>query len=835
MGRIKYIFYTGILLFSTCLYAQQTIIKGKVTDAESGDPIPFVNVYFKGTEIGTTTDFDGYYILKSTSPTDSLIASYIGYIKRAKAFEKGKENQINFQLTPELFRLDEFVVYPGENPAFEILRRVVKNKKENDKRKLNAYEYESYNKIELDIDNLSEKFRQKKVMKKIAQVLDSVERIAGEDGRPILPVFISESISEFYYRTDPIRKREKIVKTRITGVGVQDGTLVSQLIGSTFQEYNFYSNYLNILEKEFVSPIADFWKAYYDYSLKDSLYLGDEYVYKIDVWPLHKQDLAFTGTIWISKNDYALKQIDVTITNDANLNFVDKIKIQQELAKTSEGAWLPSKTRVLLDIAEVNNEWAGMLAKFYNSNKNFKVNSPYNLKFYENPLELSEQALIEEKGYWEEHRHDSLTQTEKNVYIMIDSLRNIPVIRSYSEIINIALNGYKPVGKYKTIDLGPYLYTYSNNNIEGHRVRFGGRTNIHFSSKWVFKGYLAYGFRDENFKYGGEGTYIFDRKPWTTFTASYTHDIEQVGLTSEDMGDNPLFYTFSRYGTLSRPFLFTEKSARFQTDLITGITNKFNIRNREYRPLYPFEYFVGPEPDTSVRKSWFTTTELVAEVKFAKGEIWLQNDNERLTLGSDKAPIVTFRFTKGMKGFLNGDFSYEKYTLNANQYVKLGVLGKTWYNFNLGYIPSKVPYQLLQVHLGNQTPFYNWSAFNLMRYFEFISDTYTSFNYIHRFEGLFFNRIPLIKKLKWRMLTTGSLLYGTLRQENIDLIPTADLNGNLYPTFGSLDRNKPYIELGYGIENIFKFLRVDAIHRINYTDRPGARKFGIFVSAQFRL
>ena len=227
----------------------------------------------------------------------------------------------------------------------------------------------SYNKIEFDIDNLTDKFKSRRLVQKVQAVIDSVDRIAGEDGNPVLPIFFSESISKFYFRNNPTLQKENILKTKITGVGIQDGTFVSQLIGSSLQEYNFYQNWLNILNKEFVSPIADGWRYYYDVFLIDSLYIDNYLCYRIDIYPKRDQDLAFSGSIWITKEHYALKRVDLFIDKSANLNFIERIKIQQELERTEAGPWIPVKSRVLVDVSEVSENYAGLLAKFYTSNK----------------------------------------------------------------------------------------------------------------------------------------------------------------------------------------------------------------------------------------------------------------------------------------------------------------------------------------------------------------------------------------------------------------------------------------------------------------------------------
>ncbi|MFM7194053.1 MAG: DUF5686 family protein, partial [Bacteroidota bacterium] len=383
------------------LNAQETIIRGKVTDGGSGDPLPFVNVYFKGTQTGATTDFDGNYLIRTTLPGDSLVAAYVGYHPRTKAVIKGIQQTVNFQLSEAVVALEAVVVRPGENPAFPMLKKMVRNKSVHDKRRLDAYEYDTYTKIEIDVDNISEKFRNKKIVRKISQVLDSVERIAGEDGKPILPMMISESVSKIYYRDNPILRKEFISRTKITGVGVEDGTTVTQMVGSSFQEYNFYQNWLSILVKEFVSPLADGGRIYYEYDLMDSLMIGNHYCYKIDFYPRSPQELAFTGTMWLTKDSSALKRIDATVGRSANLNFIEKIRIQQELAPVEGGAWLPVRNRILIDVSEITPNSAGMLAKFYTSNENFLVGKPHPPRFYEQTIELAEDSrMVQDESVW---------------------------------------------------------------------------------------------------------------------------------------------------------------------------------------------------------------------------------------------------------------------------------------------------------------------------------------------------------------------------------------------------------------------------------------------------
>jgi hypothetical protein len=838
---LRYFSICGFILLSVAAFAQETIVKGKVVDANSGDPLPFVNVVFIGTAIGATTDFDGNYIIKTNTPGDTVVASYVGYISRKKQIQKGQTQTVNFTLQEDVTSLAEVVVKSGENPAWEILRQVVKNKTRNDKRQYNAYEYDTYTKIEIDVDNMSDKMRKKKVMKKITQVLDSVDRIAGEDGKPILPLFISESVSKFYYREDPTLKYEHILKSKMTGVGIDDGTFVTQLVGTSFQEYNFYQNWLNILGKEFVSPIADGWRLYYDYDLMDSVYVGDDFCYRLDVYPKSAQELAFTGTIWITKEDYALKQVDATISKEANLNFIEKIKIQQELSEINQQGWLPVKNRVLIDISEISNRSAGMLAKFYTSNKNFVINKPREVKFYQKPIVMAEDArLYEAEEYWDTLRHEPLSSTEKSVYKMIDTLTNMPVVRTYTDIIKTAVNGYFDAGK---IYIGPYNALIAVNNIEGLRLMAGLKTTIDFSNKWILRGQFGYGFNDERFKYLGRVDHIFSRKHWTIASIRIRSDIGRVGIDEDAIADSYLLAASQRWGNFRRGYYFDEGRFNIQRELFKGFTGRVAARYMTFRPTFPFEYKSDPEGMNTAVASNFETAEVTLEARYARDEVFLQDDNERVSMGTTKSPIFTLRYTRGLEGVAGSDFDYTKVKLSVNKRIKWGPLGYSYFNLAGEYIFDPVPYPLLSPHLGNQSFFYTTVTYNLMDYGEFVSDRYLSLNYQHHFEGLFLNRIPLIQKLKWRLVGTANILYGGLTEQNREmiLIPSGEGNNEFVPAY--FQKGKPYLELGYGVENIFRFLRIDFVHRLSYLDyaneisgvRPDVRNFAILFSAQFSL
>ncbi|HMR57107.1 MAG TPA: DUF5686 family protein, partial [Cyclobacteriaceae bacterium] len=655
--------------------------------------------------------------------------------------------------------------------------------------------------------------------------------IAGEDGKPILPLFITESVSKIYYRDNPSLKKEHILKTKISGIGVEDGTTVTQMIGSSFQEYNFYQNWLSILSKEFVSPIADGWRIYYDYDLTDSLYIGDDYCYRLDFFPRSPQDLAFTGTIWITKADFALKQIDAAMGKQANLNFVDKIRIQQELTKTDLGAWVPIKNRVLIDVEQIGKSNPGMLAKFYTSNKNIITNKPHNPGFYERSIELAEDARLEEDKHWDSLRHEPLSETERNVYKMIDTLRNIPIVKTYTDIFKVIVNGYYNLGK---VEVGPYLSLVTWNNIEGFRVQGGLKTNYQFSKKWVLQGQLAYGFDDDRVKYLASVQRILSRQRWTTISFRARHDLGRLGVDDESLADNPIFLAATRWGYFRRGFYSDEYRVAFQREIFKGYSQKISVRHWSFEPTYEFGYF-NPGEITSTIYDRFQASEVSVESRYARDEVFLQDDNDRISLGTNKWPVITLKYTHGFNGVLGSDFEYDKLRFNLTKRIKTGPLGVGHVTLSGEYVFNAIPYPLLTLHLGNQSPVYSSVTYNLMNFGEFVSDRYASIQYRQYLEGFLLNRIPLLNKLKWRLLATSNVVVGGMRQSNRNLIAQYTPSGADALQPGYFKNSKPYIELGYGVENIFKIFRVDFIHRVSYLENPDARKFGILFSAQLQL
>lgn len=849
--RMTYRKFIQILILSIFViayqftYAQYTIT-GRVTDAKNGDPLPFATVGLKGLNVGAQTNFEGIYVIKSKVLTDSIYVSTVNYKKRSKVLDKKALSQtIDFQLQGEARSLDEVVVYSGENPAFKILRKVSENREKNDRKRLTAFEYNSYSKMELDVDNLSDKFKERKVMKQIQGAIAKFEKLAGEDGKAVIPTFISETLSKFYFRESPSRKKEIILKNNIKGVGVKEGGFVSQLVGGNiFANYNFYDNFVPFLGKDIISPLGENWKGTYKWFLADTTDVDGHICYGLEFDPKNDKDLVFVGKAYIDTTSFALVQIDATVGKEANINFIDKIKISQELEQTSEGAWLPAKTRFLIDIAELTKNSAGMLLKMYISNKDFVVNKPKELSFYDLPIEVAEDSKEPDPKFWLEARHESLSAQDILASKLIDTVRNVPIVKTYVEIAEIIASGYKRFNKF---GIGPYLTSFALNKMEGLRLRLGFKTYSNFSKDWILKGWLGFGTKDKVLKYGGEVDYILSRRHWSVLGIKHSYDLERLGLTPELIGDNKIFYAFTRWGAYTGAFYRRESEIFLKTEPTKGISFTGAFTTRAFDPLFEFQYRTHPEAGkNSPTLDYYNDTFFTLEARFAKNETYIMDGNERIALGSKRAPTLTLTYQHGIKT-LNGNFNYDRFMAKVFQSFRVGTLGRSDYTIQAGYIPTNLPAPLLFPHLGNETFFYNRAAFNTMHYFEFVSDKYVSLNYNHNFEGLLFNRIPAIRQLKWRLIASANVLFGSQREQNKELMQDAipvinprHIKGDLQPrySFSGLDPNKPFVEIGYGIDNIFKIFRLQAFHRLSYLDHlsPSGREpkpFALKASVHF--
>lgn len=758
----------------------------------------------------------------------------MGFETIVKPVLVGEMQNIDFALRESASQLKEFVVKPGGvNPAEVIMRRAQKKRKDHNPEKIEFYEYDAYSKVQLAVDNVSEKFKKRKLFKAMSPLFDTVSSLSDSSAQKVLPVFVSETISEYYFRKFPRRTKEVIKATKIQGVGVGDESYVSQVLGSTFQQYNFYENNLYIMDKDFISPMSALANSYYYFSLRDSGTVNGKPCYQIRVDPKNAKDLVFSGILWISTTTYALKQLNLEITKDANLNFIEKLKIQQEYEEAKDGYWLPNKTRILIDIAEITNNSVGLIGLYYNSAKNIEINKVHELPFYDDKLTVNENAFKQDEAYWDTSRHETITDEDKRIYKMVDSLKNQPVIKTYVDVVDVIVEGHFPLGK---VEIGPYQHLIGYNNLEGFRNRIGLRTTPDFHKDLMLIAYGAYGYKDDEFKYGLKANYVFNRTKWGKLGGFVTKDVELIGLTDEDIGTTALYDAFATIGTNTLNRSFT-KRLWLEKELVKGYTQRVMLTHKNYlfEPVgyFNFGYKTNPADSSSSISSDYTISSFKLSGRLSHKEQFIIRRNRRLSLGNLKAPVLTVDYTQSLKNVLGGDFNYTQIGLELWQFNSLGNIGTFEYTIRGYKTFGTAPYPSLFIMRGNQSIFSNGYSYNLMNFFEFAADQYLAAEYEHQFNGLIMNRVPLLKNYNLRSFANTKMVYGTMSESNKALMPQSASFTN--PNF--FVNGKPYIEVGYGLENIFRFLRLDLIHRLTYVDdeHPNSRSFGVKVNAVLRF
>ena len=811
---------TCCALTQLALAQQAYTITGRVTDAATGEGIPFASLALKGTLVGTTSDAEGQYRLQTTQFADSIQVFSLGYQARVYRLLAIASQTVDVQLVAAATKLQEVKIYAKKgDPAYRIIREVVRKRAAYDPSQLSAFQYDSYTKIEGYLNNFDQKRPNGRRPGPINRLLSKLPAITDASGRAAVPVFVSETFSQFFTRTSPVLQKENILKSHVTGVGVGNGALIAQLTGASFQQYNFYRNSLFVFQKDIPSPVGGSWETVYTFRLKDTVAVGNVVCFEVEFAPKRAADLAFEGTVWIDTLNYALTQVDARVDKRANINFIDELRIEQDWEQTESGVRFPTQTQLTIDTWQPTEKAPGALIRFLATATGIVENQPKEADFYNPAIELADDYKTDDLTFWKSVRPQQLSSRDLRAMQVVDSVRSVPLMRVAGRFINIATLGYIPIPKLH-LEIGHLLDSYASNTVEGHRFRLGGRTTTGFSKKWLLTGYLAYGTLDKQIKYSAGVEHILSRKPWTVVGYRQTDDLERVGLGADNLGNNTFFSAYSRFGTIRRPYFQEDKLLYLRREMGKGLTQTLAMRRRSFDPLFPFAFRPQPQDNDQNIRSSYAVSEFTSETRYAPDELLIQNDNTRLSTGATRKPIITLRYTIGIRNLFDSDFTYHRVSMSLKHSFRMGVLGRSYYTIDAGIIPSTVPYTLLYTPLGNESWFYVGNAYNLMNYFEFVADRWATVRYEHNFGGLLFNRVPVLRRLKWRELVTAKVMVGSVSAANTNLIPPTDAQGRAVDGFSSLT-STPYVEVGYGVDNIFKVFRVDAIHRLTYLDNVG--------------
>ena len=710
---------------------------------------------------------------------------------------------------------------PDERPSAILHRRLVRNKPVNNKEKLGAYQYETYNKLQLDLNNIGEKFGDREIIKRFDVVLDYLDTL--DSGASYLPLLLTESLSDYYYRTNPKKKKEVVKASRITGI---QNVEVNQFLGEMYQDINVYENYLGIFDKSFISPAADFAPSFYKFYLEDSSFIDNQWCYKLKFTPKRSGDLTFEGEMWVHDTTYAIKSWTATVADIANINYVNGFYLEQKFDQVEKEVWMLTFDKLIVDLkVRKKSKVLGFFGRKLTTRKNFVINTPHAPSFYrssENVVVLDD-AEGKSEEYWIQNRHVPLSIQEHDIDVMIDSLTKVPLFNAFKTFTYMATTGFYKWGK---IEVGSWQTLMSFNQIEGFRNQFELRTSNDFSRKVEFSGKIAYGYLDERFKYGGLMRWNVTPKKRGMFRGFYEYDLKQIGLGENAADIDVAIGALVRTVPL-RELTYVEKIGfDFEKDVGKSFIFSTGFQWKELESMGAANYRVpndnlgGFDVIQKIR-----TAETFVQVRFAKNEEFLKGAFDRISLGS-KYPILSLKGTFGIKGIANSDYEYQKVEFDLRHSPNLGIFGKFYYQIYAGKVFGTAAYPFLRVHEGSQTYWLQSTAHNSMAFFEFISDQYVGVRASHHFDGLIFDRIPLVNKLKWRLVASGKSVWGTIADRQLETM--------LLPSFTRHFGNVPYVESSIGIENIFKVLRVDCVWRMTHLD-PGMNPFAIRAKLTIRF
>jgi hypothetical protein len=823
MNRAGWLLFSLLALGQT-VFGQSLLIKGQVKDAHNEEAIPYASIVIKPGRVGVITDSLGFFTIAYTGATgfDSLEVTYVGYAKFVIPLDQITDSTF-LKINLERAVTQGVVIKTKADRGLILWRKIVRNKPKNDRSRYPFFTYELHNKLELDLNRVSkEKLQGKGFIKPFAFIFDNLD--SSEGGPPVLPVFLTETLSDYYFKLNPRKTREVIKASNTNGVNNES---VTKLLGGMYQNVNVYSNFIPVFDKQFVSPLSNQGDNYYTYSTPDTVLVNGRRFYHWVFSPKRKGENTFEGDAWVHDSSFAIQRIQLRLTGLSTVNHIENLSIYQDYTLINDSTWFLSKDKFIADVYPIGKNNFGM--------KGRKTSTYRSISFDKDKIEraLMANRLVEEvvvlpdsdekpNTFWDSSRHEALTKSEAGVYKMIDTLQQMPLFQKYRRNLSFLTTGYKPIGNF---EIGPWFNWITMNAWEGLRTRFDLGTTPKFNPNWYLHAYLAYGFGDKTFKGKAEAYYFLKKEPRSYIHASFLQDLDNGQNYYNELSLDNIFALAIRKQGIPIKFLRIQmQELEYFNSTLSGFSVKLGVQHKTFDPL---DNIPGKENFPSNKGDALNNFEAAITIRFSYLEKFLEGNYFRVSLGSE-FPTVELQYHKGFSGVLKSNYDYHKLRFRINDYFKIAPFGSIDFNIYAGRTFGTLPYMLLEVAPGNEIYYYNKYAFNLMNRFEYINDRYAGFSMEHNFGSGIFKYTGLTRRLKWRQFWNVKTLVGGLSDENytLNFVP-----GN---PFQNLD-GRVYVEGGTGIDNILKVLRLDLVWRFGPKPLPEnwVSKFGVFGS--FRL
>ncbi len=819
-----------------------TLLQCYVVDWQTGDSIPYANALYRNLKLGASSDADGHFSI-ARKVGEQLTITAVGYKPRHIKITAHTSRELKVTLIADSKQLQGIVVKAKrrhkysrkDNPAVELMRRVIAAKKQTHLENHDYYQYDKYQKVTMAINNLTPDELEGSMFKKAPWLLDQVETCP-YNNKLILPISVDETLTQHLYRKSPRDEKDIVLGQSTKGISklIQTGEALNTIVKDLFKDINLYDDHIDLLQKRFPSPIGSTAISFYHFYIDDTVYVNQDQCIRLQFMPANQQDFGFRGELYVL-NDSSLhvKKCDMQLPANTGVNFVDAMKFQQEFTKLSNGEWALTTDNMIAELKLTDLLQRAIVIRTTGMT-NYAF-APIEDKQFKGKAKIiyDTNAKMRDNEFWAAHRTTQLTKSEAGMDSFIKRMASTKhfkwvIFASKALIENFIETGSED--KPSKFDIGPVNTFISKNFIDGIRLRASARTTAKLNPHWFFEGYYAYGTKSHRSYYDAKVTYSFNKPeyqpiefPVRTISFESTSDVESPSDKYLKHNKDNIFMTF-RPVKVEQMYFVNRQKINFNWETDYGLATSLELRTESNRPTGKLVY--EKMDGTLVDK--LRVSEVSLGFNYRPGQSYVNSKQKRMTVNLD-APEFNVKHTMGIKHFLGGDFNsnltevsiYKRFWLGSWGHIDTRVQGGAQWN--------KVPFQFLITPPVNTSYFEHQGTFNLMKGLEFLNDRYAQFNLAWDLEGKIFNRLPLIKKLKWREYVAFKGMWGHLTDKNNPYLPQNANDTELYkfPVDTRVMTRDPYMEFVVGVHNIFKCLEVDYVRRLTYTNAPGISKNGI--------
>lgn len=848
--KTKYIkSFLLFLLLGCCISVSAQNIQGVVTDSLTNDPIPYLSVFYEGKGVGSVTDNDGHYKVETRKGWNKLTFSAVGYVTKVVNIIPGVTKNLNVRMRPDDIMLDEVVVKPKRekysrknNPAVELMKKVIAHKNNNKLSENDYYQYNKYQKITMSLNDVTPEMLEKGMYKKMPFLKDQIE-LCEETNKFILPISVDETASQKIYRKHP--KSEKTIIKGMSSTGVNElfatGDMLSTVLKDVFTDVNIYDNDIRLLQYPFISPISSSDAiSFYKFYIMDTTFVDKDKCFHLTFVPNNSQDFGFTGHLYVlADSSYTVKKCTMNLPKKSGVNFVDNMDIIQEFEQLPNGEWVLKTDDMIVEMT-LMKIMQGFQIRRTTRYSDYAFDELPQQLFKRKGAEIKEaDAMMRGDDFWNQYRPVPLTQTESSMDMLVKRLEQMPGFKYVIFVLKAFIENFVETGTKNNpskVDIGPVNTMISNNYIDGLRLRMSAQTTANLNPHLFFKGYYAYGFKDHRSKYMGEVEYSFNKKeylprefPKNSITFSYQYDVMSPTDKFLKTDKDNVFVSF-KTSTVDQMSYVRNIALKYENETQFGLKTTVEVKHSTDEPTGGLAYITNDDQKTLVPE--IQTMEASLAFRYAPGETFVNTKQRRIPVSFD-APVFTLSHTTGFKGVLGGEYNFNLTEVGLYKRFWFSSWGKIDMFVKGGAQWNKVPFPLLIMPAANLSYILQRETFNLINNMEFLNDRYASLDVSWDLNGKIFNRIPLLKKLKWREAIGFKMLYGHLTDKNNPMKHPGDSELFLFPTRDGrptsfvMDPKTPYMECSVGIHNIFKILHIDYVRRLNYLDHPDANKWGV--------